>query len=261
MASAGPKTTNSFVFIQEPGDEEQRRSRKAIDGKKVRQQAMRYAVTQKSNTKTTPATYKFLQYTGGVKTQSGNNSWQGGARPPVQPISPNLTRNGYEWARTEYKFDILRLSALTTLYMGRGTATFLYKSPTRLKAWMQVDEPATYLEALPALYQSSKLLRSVVNATMARAHRMLCGSPVISEATVLGLYGVALHGLQNALNDPAQALEAEVLCATQVFQLFEVSTVNFVPMREIHANEGMLILGYSFLTFPIFVDGHSIPLE
>jgi hypothetical protein len=249
MPSGVPKAASSFVFIQEPGDEEQRRSRKAIDGKIVRRQAMRYAVNQKSITKTTPTVFRFLQYSGG-----GGKNIQA-TQPVVQNISPNLNRNGYEWARTEYKFDILRLSALTTLYMGRGTATLLYKSPARLKEWMQVDEPSSYLEALPSLYQSSRLLRSVVNATMARAHRLFCGSPVILETTVLGLYGIALHGLQRALNDPVQALDAEVLCATQVFQLFEVSIGQFCT------NEDILILGYSFLTFLIFDDGHNIPLE
>jgi hypothetical protein len=253
-----------FVFIHEIGDEEQRRQRKAKDGKTIRRQAMRYAVRQKSNEKT--PTFKFLQYSGTTKKNSRttdeaeNTQVQSKAliqTPGIQSyheIAPNMRPKGYEHARMQYKFDILSLSALTTIYMGRGSATVLYNTPSKRKEWMQSHEPS-YIEFLPAQYESSALLRSVIDATLARAHHVLCDSPAVSELTVLRLYGVALRGLQEALNDPVRALDAEVLCASQVFQLFEVSSV-----ISKQCPRGDADLGQSFWTFPILGGGPTTRL-
>ena len=105
--------------------------------------------------------------------------------------------------------------------MGRASATALHHSEREKRNWLRFKE-ASFLNHIPELYSTSPLLSTIVDSVLARAQRLICPDPKMSEAAVYALYGKALRDLQGALVDRTRALDSDVLCSVQVMQLFEV---------------------------------------
>jgi hypothetical protein len=137
-------------------------------------------------------------------------------------IPQSVPAQGYQQARVEFDFDLLSLSALTTVHFNRAAVKALSMAPERLVHILQLRE-TSYLDWIPAYYESSSVLRNVINCTMAQARRVTNPNGSVSETAVLSLYVKALEELQAALNDPARWRMPEILCATQILSLFEVS--------------------------------------
>jgi len=143
------------------------------------------------------------------------SSWRA-TIPTKLPIGP------YEKLRRDLDFDITELSVLTTLAFARGAARALASQPDQL-AGLLVSSNSSYLNFIPARYEDSPLLHSVLFCVAAQSRWLLQPLSVTTESAILTAYGNALQRLQEALDDSEARLHPDVLCATQVLGLFEVS--------------------------------------
>jgi hypothetical protein len=216
----------AFVFIDE--------SAKSTKDKRraIRSQAKRFAIAERSKR---PRKIRFVNIQGSKEDQNPvddeaedvpehdtANATKAVVHKPRQPIMlPDLPKTGYEAARIEFGFDIFLLSGLASVHVGRGAS--LQLQDTKLGNWLMGFRETSYLDHMPLHYNSSPLVRSVVNCTMAQYRRAIYSDSKITESTVFKLYGKALQDLQTALNDDERRLQPDVLLATAVLQLFEVS--------------------------------------
>jgi hypothetical protein len=139
----------------------------------------------------------------------------------VSRISPLPSAQGYENARIRHGFDILSLSALTSVYLSRYSVRTLGSSPQQLQKLMRIRE-ASWLDFVPSQYSESTVLQAAVDCTMAQAHRLLYPDAGATEANVIKLYLKALSELQAALGDGTRWARSDVLCATQILAFYEV---------------------------------------
>lgn len=176
---------------------------------------------------------------------------------PRWDLVANLPAKDYEHARIEFDFDILSLSALTSVFSGRTTAYALFNSPWKLKDWTQTKQES-YLDFVPASYSTHPLVRAAVNCTMAQGRARLSSTDAEAkevDAKILSLYGKALHMLQAALDDPVERFEAETLFATQMLQLFEVGL--FVVSLVFECSLYLTYVAFELLTTSTSVLSHQ----
>ena len=161
------------------------------------------------------------EYPSSQKRCQGNEESDG--LPEVIPrILPLPSAQGYESARIRHGFDILSLSALTSVYLSRHSVQTLCSSPQQLQRLMRIREPS-WLDFIPSQYAESKVLQAAVDCTMAQACRLLYPDAGTTEAVVITLYLKALSELQAALCDGERWARPDVLCATQILAFYEVS--------------------------------------
>ena len=224
--SAKPKqiAKPAFVFIDEAAKSSKEKR------KQIRSQAKRYAIAERSKR---PREIRFVNVPSGQDTQalseselkdeddSAKSSPSTAVVPLRKPIIiPDLPAKGYDAARIEYGFDVFFLSGLASVHVGKGASLQLHDH--KLGDWLSGFREKSYLDCIPSHYNTSPLLQSVVNCTMAQYKRAMCPTSQISESTVFKLYGKALQDLQTALNDNTRRMQPDVLLATAVLQLFEV---------------------------------------
>ena len=215
----------AFVFIDEAAKSSKEKR------KQIRSQAKRYAIAERSKR---PREIRFVNVPSGQETQAlsepalkeEEDFEQSSSSQAVVPVRkpiliPDLPKKGYEAARIEYGFDVFFLSGLASVHVGKGAS--LQLQDHKLGEWLIGFREKSYLDCVPSHYNTSPLLQSVVNCTMAQYKRAMCPDSKISEATVFKLYGKALQDLQTALNDNDRRMQPDVLLATAVLQLFEVS--------------------------------------
>lgn len=137
-------------------------------------------------------------------------------------IPTKMPTGEYENLRKNLDFDITELSLLTTQSFGRGAARALASQPAQLSGMLLVSD-SSYLNFLPTRYKENPLLRDALFCTATQSRWLLRPQSRIADTAILASYGNALQRLQEALTDPDQCLHPDVLCATQVLGLFEVS--------------------------------------
>jgi hypothetical protein len=234
----------SFVFIQETGDRST--LQKYPIRRKIRQQAQAYAVKRRASlypmifwnyrpasaswTRTNDA-FEELKHPSAVSYVSEPD------RDTVTPglcneanrqlntediIVPFILPTGYERARMTYNVDLTFLSSLTSVHMGKG-ATLNLGQDTTLGSWMQVKE-RSYLDYVPMFYDTSQLVKATADCLLARMHLAAAQHKRSKDQIrVLHLYGIALKEMQKTLKDSTRRTGPDVLLATALFQLFEVS--------------------------------------
>jgi hypothetical protein len=128
---------------------------------------------------------------------------------------------GYEKARSTFDADILELSALTSIHLGKG-ASFTFGQRGK-KLWGSFDNSkgTSHLGFIPFYYDRSKLVRTVTDCVLARM-KLSAVQQSNTDSQVLELYGVALSELQKAINHPNRRMEKDVLLAISILQLYEV---------------------------------------
>ena len=137
-------------------------------------------------------------------------------------IRPDLTSSGYESMRIKYGFDLLDVSALTTFHTGRITAQLLSKEPFRLATILRYCQ-WSYFSFLPSRYGYSACLDDATHCLAARLRQWVIAPGDSPSDGVLSLYSKSLRSLQSALNDPDLCLKPEILCATAVLSIYEVT--------------------------------------
>lgn len=133
----------------------------------------------------------------------------------------SLSLSRYEWLRVKAGFDILNISPLTSLHIGRAAVEYFITDPSRLTQLLRYKQ-WSYLSYLPSRYGHGSCLDHATDCVVARLRQMVSPATHYDEARVVSLYVKALKSLQLALDDPSQCLQPETLCATELLTLFEV---------------------------------------
>ena len=81
----------------------------------------------------------------------------------------------------------------------------------------------SYFSFIPTRFGHTLVLDDAFRCLITAAHSILVPTYRQPDSTILSYYGKALHSLQFAVNDPKTRYEPEVLCATGMLGLFEVS--------------------------------------
>jgi hypothetical protein len=216
----------AFIFVTSTGRPNQAESK--LGRRRIRQHAMRgVAIDRRErggygqhNRRQLPV---FIQPTGcEEKKSTPSREPENSALKVVFRLPPLPSAQGYEAARIRHGFDILSLSALTSVYLSRHSARTLSSSPQQLQKLMKLRE-ASWLDFVPSQYSESRVLQAAVDCTLAQAHRLLYSDARATEAAVIKLYLRALSELQAALSDGKQWTRPDVLCATQILAFYEVS--------------------------------------
>lgn len=141
----------------------------------------------------------------------------------AESLSTGMSAKGYELTSMKHDFNILELSTLATLHVGRFTRSELFSNPNHLIAQLRskYDPQFTYLSFLPSRYDQVGVLSDAADCVIARA-RYIVSPNKVWESAVITFYVRALHSLQKALDDPKQRFSAEVLCATEILALYEL---------------------------------------
>ena len=126
----------------------------------------------------------------------------------------------YERARSKFGIDLMSLSILTNFNVGKSTIAILSADPTRLASLLNLQQ-WSYLEYVPQRYGVSECLTAATNCLLAKVHTVLAPKEECF-AVCTRLYGKALRALQDALASDSSAMDADVLCATQLLSLHEV---------------------------------------
>lgn len=141
----------------------------------------------------------------------------------AESLSTGMSAKGYELTSIKSDFDILDLSTLATLHVGRFTRAALSQNPEHLKHQLRskYDPQLSYLSFLPSRYDQIGCLSDAADCVIARA-RYIVSPNKNWEAAVISFYVKALYSLQRALDCPKQRFKPEVLCATEILALYEL---------------------------------------
>lgn len=142
----------------------------------------------------------------------------------LEVIPPCLSADGYELKSMQSDFDILDLSTLATLHIGRAVRGALAQNPYLLITQLKTHKRWSYLSFLPTRYEHIKCLRDATDCVIARARQIVTPNRNW-ETAVIAFYVRALDSLQKALDNPTQRYQPEVLCATEILALYEVCLV------------------------------------
>ncbi|KAK5688766.1 hypothetical protein LTS10_000744 [Elasticomyces elasticus] len=126
----------------------------------------------------------------------------------------------YERARSKFGIDLMSLSILTNFNVGKSTIAILSADPTRLASLLNLAQ-WSYLEYVPERYGISECLTAATNCLLAKVHTVLAPKEECYSICNL-LYGKALRSLQDAIASDSSAMDADVLCATQLLSLHEL---------------------------------------
>jgi hypothetical protein len=139
----------------------------------------------------------------------------------TESLPASLSAKGYELTSMKSGFDILDLSTLATLHVGRAARAALSRDSYHLIHQLRSNKQWSYLSFLPSLYGHIQCLSDAADCVIARARQII--SPHENwEAAVITFYVKALDSLQRALDCPKQRFRPEVLCATEILALYEV---------------------------------------
>ncbi|TVY20779.1 Uncharacterized protein LARI1_G001817 [Lachnellula arida] len=169
--------------------------------------------------------HKAVRSNGNKADENGNGNGVDRQRWLAQTLTNNfpgsLSAKGYELTSMKSGFDILDLSTLATLHIGRAARAALSQNPHHLIYQLRSRKQWSYLSYLPSLYGHVPCLSDAADCVIARARQIV--SPHEKwEAAVITFYVKALDSLQKALDNPKQRYKPEVLCATEILALYEL---------------------------------------
>ena len=132
--------------------------------------------------------------------------------------SNTLTMSDYDRVRSRHGVELTDLSALALFSPGNSSA--------HRSASLFHNQQWSYMHYVPARYGITPCLTATTNAVLAKV-RMILSPDCGGAGTCSGLYGVALRAVQEAIGNEMTAGDADVLCATQLLSLYEVSNISF----------------------------------
>ncbi len=209
-------TTITHVFITatnklEPDDKHAR--------KRIRKQAMSKSA-QARKKRGGYGQHNLIQYPAEYLPCSGGKS---DPQVSVKALIPaSLASSSYEKMRIRYNFDLLDLSQLTSFHISYATANILANKPTMLTEVLG-HRDWSYLNYLPGRIGHNSALDKAAACVAARAQQWLSSPSEPVSSSILKLYSSALAALQAELQCPNACLRPDVLCATQLLGIYEVS--------------------------------------
>ena len=136
-------------------------------------------------------------------------------------LPPSLSRQGYEAVVAAYDLDVVNLSAVALLRLGRSACMMLSADTSTLASLLRCNW-ASYLTYAPSRYAHSPCLSDAIDCILARVRQILFPAETKFNSIVLPRYIKALKSLQEALYSSSQCYEADVLCAIEILALYEV---------------------------------------
>ena len=133
-------------------------------------------------------------------------------------LSNTITMSDYDRVRSKLGVELTDLSALALFSVGQSSA--------HRSAALFHNQQWSYMHYVPARYGITPCLTATTNAVLAKV-RMILSPDCGGAGTCSGLYGVALRAVQEAIGNEMTAGDADVLCATQLLSLYEVSNISF----------------------------------
>jgi hypothetical protein len=91
----------------------------------------------------------------------------------------------------------------------------------------------SYFSFIPPRFGHSAVLDDAFRALITLAHSRLVPRHRSNHEIIFSNYSKALHSLQSAVNDRKARNSTEVLCATAILALFEVSVPSDMPISSI----------------------------
>lgn len=138
--------------------------------------------------------------------------------------------SAYSAVLAKANLHFLDLSLLTSVGVGRYTGQRLFENPQTI-AHFFTGRNWSYFQYIPSRYQQSVLISSATDCVLARVRCLLTPGDKNWELFALSAYSRALSKLQDAVDSTSQRITAELLCATQMLGLYEVS-VSYVDFRK-----------------------------
>lgn len=120
------------------------------------------------------------------------------------------------------------LSALTTIYHAVVALDIIRSEPSRfsgLLARKDDRKDTSYFSYIGPRYGSSDCLDHALRCLFSKTKSILVPASAVPETVILSQYDQALASLQDAVNSSRWA-DPEVLCATSILALFEVSRIS-----------------------------------
>jgi hypothetical protein len=118
--------------------------------------------------------------------------------------------------------DFLDLSLLASCEVGRYTGQRLLESPRSISHFLG-GKNWSYCRYVPFHYSQSVLVRNAADCVVARVRCLLTPNATEWESLAVASYSRALSILQKAINSTSERPTADILCATQILGLYEVS--------------------------------------
>lgn len=139
---------------------------------------------------------------------------------PTYNVSSKSSKD-YQALRNEFGVDIIHLGILSELDVGLFAFDSINRRPERIAELMSQGHPESWLRQLPSHYGYCNYLDDAIRCVTARLAQRLSGS--VSQATVINLYLKALRSLQSAIESPGGWMNTNVLYASHLLAIFEVS--------------------------------------
>jgi hypothetical protein len=118
--------------------------------------------------------------------------------------------------------DFRDLSILASHEVGRFTGRRLLENPGLFPHFLG-KKNLSYCQFVPLHYGRNNCIRYAVDCAVARARCLLSPSETQWELLALSSYTKAISTLQKALDSVSSQCTVEILCATQILALYEVS--------------------------------------
>lgn len=177
-----------------------------------------------ANEKENPKDNKRHEDIEGIQYQCSNSDViesEDGYTPTIPKLSPTVGTTCPPML-AKCNLDFLDLSILASHEVGRFTGPKLLETPEMLPHFLG-RKTWSYCHYVPLYYSQSNLIRNAVDCAVARARCLLSPSDIQWEHLALSAYTQALSSLQGAMDFTSEPLTAELLCATQILALYEVS--------------------------------------
>ncbi|KFA63908.1 hypothetical protein S40285_03758 [Stachybotrys chlorohalonatus IBT 40285] len=133
----------------------------------------------------------------------------------------SMPLSGIERLIQLHEIDLMDLSALTTVHIGKVASVHIMLQPSNLTRLLSCRQES-YLSYAYSRYGHWPCLDDALLCLILKAQQILHPHHPVPAAKILAAYSRALASLQKALNSAESWAAPEVLCATEVLARFEL---------------------------------------
>lgn len=132
--------------------------------------------------------------------------------------------SGFDMLVVEYGIHPQDLSGLTSIHIGPIASNVLGQGPTKLLPQVMRCRQWSYFDFVASRYgRGHPCLDDALRCIALKTRAVLVPDQRRYNTEALAQYGRSLRSLQRAIDDPKSWVSADVLCATEILSLFEVS--------------------------------------
>jgi hypothetical protein len=173
--------------------------------------------TKQAKTKT-PSTVLYQQT---VPSSSSNTRPRHAGISTALCIAAPMPLSGLDRLVADYGINPVHFSSLTNVHLGGVAAAVLSSEPQRLQGLL-AGRSWSYFMFVPSRFGHYPFLDDALRCLIAKVRAMMAPSDT-NEKMIFSYYGKALTSLQKAVQDPKNCSSPDVLGATGILSVFEVS--------------------------------------